>query len=170
MATQVPRSSQRYPRPDDRSCKSVDLVAQLSALSTDLQTSQPPTTFASPAGSCTCPPEMIGPNTVGERTAANAIPPPAETRKEAKQNQYAACPFTHCLYTSDGAECYEPINCGIVSKHFKNHGIKDLGRDTTVTCQWQNCGLEGSRHYYVRHVRENHLGHTWDVGHKPNPW
>ncbi|KIO03455.1 hypothetical protein M404DRAFT_1001375 [Pisolithus tinctorius Marx 270] len=58
----------------------------------------------------------------------------------------------------------------MVSEHFKNHGIKDLGRDADVTCQWQNCGMKGSRHNYVRHVRENHLGHARGVGHKPNLW
>ncbi|KAI6101225.1 hypothetical protein F5141DRAFT_288762 [Pisolithus sp. B1] len=82
-------------------------------------------------------------------------------------NRYASCPFTLCLYTDpNGGECWEPINCGSASAHFSDvHGIVNLAREVQLVCMWQGCGSGVSRHNYIRHVREHHLGHGRIVAH-----
>lgn len=62
----------------------------------------------------------------------------------------------------DWAACGTQITCKNVPAHFRDtHGIKDLGdEDALVRCMWEGCQSRiPSRKNFVRHVREQHLGH-----------
>lgn len=98
-------------------------------------------------------------------TSSYTVPQTATTVR--RVNRYASCPSTLCLYTDpDGGECWEPINCGSVSGHFSEvHGIVKLARKVQLVCLWQGCGSGVSRHNYIRHIREHHLGHDRIVAH-----
>ncbi|KAI6106715.1 hypothetical protein EDD16DRAFT_1523783 [Pisolithus croceorrhizus] len=100
-------------------------------------------------------------------TPPDAIHVLNEPRRQAASSEYANCPYNPCLCTSpDGVACIEPISCDAVPKHFQMHGIKGLMREAVITCRWQGCQLEISRHNYTRHIRERHLGHVRGVGHE----
>ncbi|KAI6017541.1 hypothetical protein BKA83DRAFT_4320912 [Pisolithus microcarpus] len=86
-------------------------------------------------------------------------------------NQYTCCPWTLCLHTDlQGWECLDLINCGTAPDHFKNqHGITNMSREVELVCVWQGCGCQVTRHNYVRHVREHHLGHDRVSAHTSQP-
>ncbi|KAL4081946.1 hypothetical protein V8B97DRAFT_2020490 [Scleroderma yunnanense] len=55
--------------------------------------------------------------------------------------------------------CRELINCITAADHFRDrHGIVGLQRKKPIICQWAGCLKQISKHNYVRHVRERHLG------------
>lgn len=97
--------------------------------------------------------------------------PPSASITHAVDNQideYSTCPAIRCLCTgSDGRECLQYINCGVVPAHFKDaHNIKHLTRRRLLDCTWRGCGRRVSRHNYVRHIRERHLEHGRKSVHK----
>ncbi|KAI6094549.1 hypothetical protein F5141DRAFT_1169239 [Pisolithus sp. B1] len=86
---------------------------------------------------------------------------------EPRHNQYADCPERVCLYTeSGGSECLETISCSTVPEHLRDaHEIKNMTRETVHLRMWQECGMQVTRHNYVRHFKMHHLGHDRVSGH-----
>ncbi|KAI6017486.1 hypothetical protein EDC04DRAFT_2744380 [Pisolithus marmoratus] len=76
-------------------------------------------------------------------------------------NDFFDCHQTLCLYTSGDNQCLEIIGCCSVVVHFLDvHEIRNLGREVTIPCGWQDCGLTVKRKNFFRHVRELHLRHN----------
>lgn len=68
---------------------------------------------------------------------------------------------------ADGLQCCEPINYDDVPHHFKTvHGIKGLGREVKIRCDWDDCQDIVIRHNFVRHIREVHLNCKRSMGQK----
>ncbi|KAI6009687.1 hypothetical protein EDC04DRAFT_2772773, partial [Pisolithus marmoratus] len=107
------------------------------------------------------PQHYRGPST-SISSIAHALVPPQTANNETvcNQNQATSCHSRPCLYNRNGNACGEPITCGTVPEHFSAaHGVKHIGSDLKIPCEWQNCGRKVLRHNFVRHVREKHLGH-----------
>ena len=71
-----------------------------------------------------------------------------------------------CQWIGEGnsGACGAPITCKSVPAHFRNtHGIKKLRADTPIYCWWEGCHGWVKRKYFVRHIRECHLGHSRKV-------
>ncbi|KAF8125814.1 hypothetical protein EV363DRAFT_622262 [Boletus edulis] len=55
--------------------------------------------------------------------------------------------------------CNVHITSESVPAHFKKfHGINGLNEDILVCCLWEGCFKWLKRKYFVRHIRERHLG------------
>lgn len=95
----------------------------------------------------------------------------------AKENKYASCPLTRCLYPSvEGTLYLQEISCAVVPGHFVCHGVENKSRKEVIHCRWKGCATTVARHTFVRHIREVHLGHIRGTsvhisiqGDKPNP-
>lgn len=94
-------------------------------------------------------------------TATPNVEPKNKARVHEHIHEHSNCTQQPCLYVgSGGKRCLQPITCATVPEHFESHGIKAIYRAVGVTCQWEGCFDRCSRHNFVRHVREKHLGHT----------
>ncbi|KAI6118050.1 hypothetical protein F5141DRAFT_1095866 [Pisolithus sp. B1] len=103
---------------------------------------------------------VIGPAEVGY-TAIPNVGPKNKGRAHEHTHEHANCTPKLCLYLGPGGKrCLQPITYATVPAHFESHGIKDIYRGASVTCQWEGCFEKCSRHNFVRHIREKHLGHT----------
>ncbi|KAF8120637.1 hypothetical protein EV363DRAFT_1084705, partial [Boletus edulis] len=55
--------------------------------------------------------------------------------------------------------CNVHITSESVPAHFKKfHGINGLNEDIPICCLWEGCSKRLKRKYFVRHIRERHLG------------
>ncbi|KAI6123074.1 hypothetical protein EV401DRAFT_1886956 [Pisolithus croceorrhizus] len=89
---------------------------------------------------------VIGSAEVGN-TAIPSVGPKNKGRAHEHTHEQANCTPKLCLYLGPGT-------------HFESHGVKDIYRGARVTCQWEGCFEKCSRHNFVRHIREKHLGHA----------
>ncbi|KAL4075419.1 hypothetical protein V8B97DRAFT_1946662 [Scleroderma yunnanense] len=77
-----------------------------------------------------------------------------------KPNQATDHPSTNCLWLdTDSMPCLTPINGDDVPEHFKAHDIKNKKRKSGIACLWNGCRQIVTRHNFVRHIREVHLGY-----------
>lgn len=103
---------------------------------------------------------MSSSSTTGD-TATPSVEPKNKARVHEHTHEHPNCAQQSCLYLgSGGKRCLQPITCATVPEHFESHGIKAIYRRVGVTCQWEGCFERCSRHNFVRHIREKHLGHT----------
>ncbi|KAI6012232.1 hypothetical protein EDC04DRAFT_741338 [Pisolithus marmoratus] len=85
---------------------------------------------------------------------------PAGTQDKTDGNECADCPPKKCRYPGPGGNhCLQVITCKDVSEHLIIHGITNMSRDKMITCHWDGCSADVSRHNFVRHIREKHFQH-----------
>ena len=84
------------------------------------------------------------------------------TKSDSKQSLSGSHYATRCLYqgVDDPLPCYEQITHDDVAVHMKRiHGIGRISRRIRIKYPWSDCALSTSRHNFVRHTREVHLGY-----------
>ncbi|KAF8552545.1 hypothetical protein OG21DRAFT_1511345 [Imleria badia] len=65
-----------------------------------------------------------------------------------------------CTSKCRSEACGAEITCESIPSHFANaHHIKNLQEDDQIPCCWEGCQKRIKRKFFVRHVRERHLGH-----------
>ena len=84
------------------------------------------------------------------------------TKSDPKQSLSGSRYTTRCLYqgVDDSLPCHEQITYDDVPVHMKRiHGIGRISRHNRIECAWSGCALSVSRHNFLRHIREAHLGY-----------
>lgn len=81
--------------------------------------------------------------------------------EEVREIQGVNCPLAQCLYPGVQGKrfCLENISSATIPDHFISHGIENKSRKEVIHCQWNGCCKKVTRHAFVRHIREVHLGH-----------
>lgn len=90
------------------------------------------------------------------------------TTVDSQVNNSDGCLSIPCFHPrTDGAACLDWIACHDVPTHFKEvHNVRNLPRNCSLICRWQDCGRVVLRHNFVRHVRECHFEHNRGTVHE----
>ena len=85
----------------------------------------------------------------------------------AAQSAHSCSATAFCQWAGKGnsGTCGAHITCESVPAHFRGtHGIRKLKADTLIECWW-GCHKRVKRKFFVRHIRECHLGHHREKRH-----
>ncbi|KAI9568474.1 hypothetical protein HD554DRAFT_2038779 [Boletus coccyginus] len=104
------------------------------------------------------------PNDTTGSVRANDVTNMAEPKNGTQTSGSAhSCSRTaSCQWLVGGSSeaCSAQITCKSVPSHFRDaHHVRKLTADTLIRCWWEGCPKQLKRKYFVRHVRECHLGH-----------